>query len=124
MTYCLDLEAVVELNRIVTRDRGGVRDREGLDGALQRPMHTWGGADLYPTFVDKAAALLHALARTQYFHDGNKRTAWFSCVIYLRLADIHLQPADDEADEFVLSVAKGQLDQEEVAVWILEQLDE
>jgi hypothetical protein len=40
-----------------------------------RCAHSYDGTESYPTLWDKAAALLWALATTQGFIDGNKRTA-------------------------------------------------
>jgi death-on-curing protein len=38
----------------------GVRDRDLLDAALNRPFQTFDGQDLYPSPVGKAAAVLRA----------------------------------------------------------------
>lgn len=122
MIYCLDVEVVIELNRRYTNNAGRVRDRNGLESALARPMQSFGGQDFYPAAVDKAAALLHGLATTQCFVDGNKRTAWMSCVVFLRGMDLHFG-IDDAADDFVVALAEKRLTQEEAGLWILDNLD-
>jgi prophage maintenance system killer protein len=68
---------------------GDHRQRAAVQRALRRPRHAAGlrtvgvcgraaqatafGEDAYPTIHEKAAALLHSLARNHPFVDGNKR---------------------------------------------------
>lgn len=51
------------------------RSHELLESALGRPFHSMGGQDLYPTIIEKAAALFHSLIANHPFQNGNKRTA-------------------------------------------------
>ena len=46
-----------------------------LESALAQPRATFGGTDLHPTLVSKAAALGISLAMNHPFVDGNKRIA-------------------------------------------------
>lgn len=52
------------------------RDAGLLASAAARPSTTIFGADAYPTFAEKAAALMHSPARNHTLVDGNKRLAW------------------------------------------------
>ena len=52
----------------------GIRDFGALESALAQPLVTYGGDDLYPTPVSKAAALGFSIACNHPFADGNKRT--------------------------------------------------
>lgn len=124
MIYCLSVESVIELNRKHTSNNGTVRDLPGLEGSLARPMHTFSGTDLYPSVVQKAAVLLHGLARTQSFVDGNKRTAWLSCLTFLGDKDIRLIDADNVAADFVIALATGELDVLGAAEWILDRIQD
>jgi len=54
---------------------GKLRDFGALEAAVLRPQSSAFGEDAYPTIHEKAAALLHSLARNHPFVDGNKRTA-------------------------------------------------
>ena len=72
----LTIEEVLELHRLVITQSGGgsgVRDPNALDSALAQPRMTFGGVNLYPTAVEKAAALGFALVMNHPFVDGNKR---------------------------------------------------
>ncbi len=78
--------------------------------------------EFYPTVIEKAAALLHSLARTQPFSDGNKRVAWASCVTFLRQNGLMVSPliSQDEVVEFVLDIANNAYEAEDVALRLLE----
>ena len=41
----------------------GIRDAGLIDSAVQQPRATFGGVELYPTLVEKAAALAFSLAK-------------------------------------------------------------
>jgi len=72
----LNLEELLELHRMVLRQSGGtpgLRDPNGLESALAQPRMTFGGEDLYPSLVEKAAALGFSLVMNHPFIDGNKR---------------------------------------------------
>lgn len=89
-----------------------VRDQSGFDSAVLRPQATAFGEDAYPSLPAKAAALMQSIARNHPFVDGNKRTAWGSAWTFLRLNGLDLA-ADydvDAAEQFVLAVATGSLD--------------
>jgi death-on-curing protein len=56
----LTLGEVVELHRRLLERTGGapgIRDFGALESAIAQPKATFGSADLYPTLVEKAAAL-------------------------------------------------------------------
>src|SRR5580658_4725428 len=61
----------------------GVKNRDLLESAVGRPFQSAFGQDIYPTIIDKAAALFHSLVANHPFHDGNKRTAVVSLQHFL-----------------------------------------
>jgi death on curing protein len=70
----LDLDDLLHVARR-TLGEVQVRDVGLLASAAARPRSTAFGQEVYPSIHDKAAALLHSLARTQPLVDGNKRLA-------------------------------------------------
>ncbi len=77
MIRYLTLIEVLHLHRQVINQSGGslgVRDLGLLESAVAQPKMTFGGEDLYPTVIDKAAALAFSIIRNHPFVDGNKRT--------------------------------------------------
>ena len=82
-----------------------------LDSALHAPQASFGGQDLYPEFIDKAAVLAVRIARNHPLMDGNKRLAWTCLVMFVMLNGRRLEvPADDTVSTMV-SVAAGELDE-------------
>lgn len=110
MTVYLALEDVLAVHRAVTGS-SSARDVGLLSSAVARPQASVFGEDAYPTVWEKAAALLHSLARNHGFVDGNKRTAWVAAMTFLALNGHELDPGFDQeaAEELVLSVAQGRL---------------
>ncbi|MCM1946412.1 type II toxin-antitoxin system death-on-curing family toxin [Streptomyces sp. G2] len=88
-----------------------VRDAGLLESAVHRPSAAMFGEEAYPGLVDKAAALLQSLAVNHPFVDGNKRTAWLSCVTFLAMNGVQLRPDIDAAERLVIDVATGSLDE-------------
>lgn len=64
--------------------RDMLRDFGLLDSAVMRPQASAFGEDAYPTLHEKAAALLHGLARNHPFVDANKCTAWAATSVFSR----------------------------------------
>jgi len=96
-----------------------VRDYGLLESALARPQTTVFGADAYPGLHQKAAALLHSLVRNHALVDGNKRLGWVALRLFYVLNDRDLRAAHDDAFEFVMRIAAGELhDLDEMASWL------
>ena len=93
-----------------------------LAAAAARPQVTVFGDDAYPTFTDKAAALLHSLVRNHALVDGNKRLAWSATRVFCLLNGHDLTYTVDEAEETMLNAASGQLDVSEIAAWLKARL--
>ncbi|SDO37811.1 type II toxin-antitoxin system death-on-curing family toxin [Geodermatophilus sp. DSM 45219] len=124
MSYCLEIEAVVEINRTVTAGRTSVLQRGALESALGQPLQTFDGVDLYPTVVHKAAVLLRGVVAAHAFMDGNKRTAWIACVVFLDHSGLRVHDmAAGESGQFVLDVESGVLTVEGAALWLLDRLE-
>jgi death-on-curing protein len=54
--------------------------------------------------------------------DGNKRSSWFALNVFLELNDYHLKATQDEAFDYVLSVATKTRDLQDSAKWIAEHM--
>jgi death-on-curing protein len=87
-----------------------VRDFGLLESALARPQTTVFGRDAYSTVDEKAAALLHSLARNHALIDGNKRLALAGLIAFYGVNGRRLTLTNDAAYELVMAVASGTLD--------------
>jgi death on curing protein len=105
----LDLDDLLYVARRTLGDVE-VRDIGLLDSAATRPRSTAFGEEAYPSIHDKAAALVHSLARTQPLVDGNKRLALGATIAFHGLNGYRLTLSNDEAYDLVMAVAVGDLD--------------
>lgn len=106
----LDLEALLH---VATRTLGTepvVRDYGLLESALARPQASAFGEDAYPGAHQKAAALMHSLARNHALVDGNKRLALAATIAFLGMSGIRVTLSNDEAYDLVIGVATGAIE--------------
>lgn len=111
----LDVAAGV-LDHVVVADAGL------LASAVLRPQVTVFGVPAYPTLADKAAALLHGIARNHALVDGNKRLAWAAARVFLLMNGYALGYEVDDAETTVVEVARGDIDVAHLAAWLRPQL--
>jgi death on curing protein len=106
------------INEEVIGERPMVRDRHLLRSAANRPKTVLFGEMMYPSLLDKAAALLQSLAYHHLFHDGNKRTAARATTRFLRENGLEPTWDENEAYQFILEVAQNLHDVPEIAAWL------
>jgi death-on-curing protein len=111
----LDLEDLLAVGSAVLGRRPDVRDWGLLSAAVARPQTSVFGTDPYPTLPEKAAALLHSLARNDALLDGNKRVAWVATRLFAAMNNSSLSaPTVDDGEKFVLGVAAGGIELPEI----------
>ena len=86
-----------------------LRDPSLLASAAERPQTVLFGQEQFPTLLDKAAALMHSLARFHPLIDGNKRLAWLATITFLELNGASTSASVDEWFDFTIAVASGEL---------------
>jgi death-on-curing protein len=117
----LTLGEVVALHRRLTATTGGaigIRDLGALEAAVAQPRATFGGSDLYPTEIEKAAALGFSIVLGHPFLDGNKRTGHAAMETCLVLNGYELRASVDEQERVMLDLAAGHLTREEFTAWV------
>ena len=117
----LSLAEVIELHRMVIEQAGGspgLRDLGALESAVAQPRMTFGGADLYPSLVEKSAALCFSLVKNHPFVDGNKRVGHAAMETLLVLNGCEIAASTDEQEQLVLALAAGQLSREDLVGWL------
>ena len=119
--YITPEQALYMQQQIVKATGGsvGLRDLGLLESALARPQASFGGEDLYPSILDKGAALFHSLIFNHPFIDGNKRTALGVTYEFLKQNRYQLQATNQELIDFPLRVENKHLDIEEISDWLL-----
>lgn len=111
------LSETLELHtRLIERFGGkeGVRDMGLLESALMRPQTGY-----YSSLSLQAAALLQSLTQNHSFIDGNKRVAFATSAIFLRMNGYRLKVDADNGESFIIErVIKNKADIEEIASWL------
>lgn len=109
----IQIDEILAIARAVNGTEHSVRDMGLLVSAIERPRTNVFGSELYPTLYEKAAALLHSVARNHALIDGNKRTAWLAMRVFLRLNGVSagtVPPSASTAGPFVEDVAQDNID--------------
>ena len=96
----------------------GIRDEGLLESALETPFQTFGGADIYPTLLQKAARLGFSIVSNHPFVDGNKRVGVHTMLVFLELNGVEIDCTQDELVEIGLSLASGKMSAEMLFEWL------
>jgi death-on-curing protein len=102
----------------ILKGKQRVRDMSLLEAALLRPTTSAFGEDAYPTPQEKAAALLHSLARNHPFADGNKRTATIAVIFMLQVNGLCVAWKPEDALAHIIAIAEGKLSVQDFAAWL------
>ncbi|MHA5102323.1 death-on-curing protein [Oenococcus oeni] len=97
----------------------GLKDRNGLDSVLALMNQETFGRDYYPTIIDKASFLWYTIATKQLFHNGNKRTAFLSALIFLKINFFNLIVNNSEKlYKISIDIAEERMPQERLKKFI------
>lgn len=108
MMRFLTLIEVLALHRMVIEQSGGafgIRNVGLLESAIAQPRMTFGGEDLYPSLLEKAAALGFSIIMNHPFVDGNKRTGHAATETFLVLNGMEINASVDKQERLVLAIA-------------------
>jgi death-on-curing protein len=92
-----------------------VRDVGLLNSALVRPKTTVFGADAYPEFPLKVAALMHSVIKNHPLIDGNKRTSWILMSVFLQLNDFQHKMDTETGFDLTPGIAEDRYTLEQAA---------
>lgn len=112
MTRYMSLATALELIKSVGFH---VRDVGLLNSALVRPKTTVFGADAYPDFPIKVAALMHSVIKNHPLIDGNKRTSWILMSVFLQLNGYQHEMDVETGFDLVLGLATDKYTIEDAA---------
>lgn len=121
MIRYLTLIEVLELHRKILEQSGGalgIRDIGLLESAIAQSQMTFGGEDLYPNLLEKAAVLGFSIIMNHPFLDGNKRTGHSATESFLVLNGMEINASVDEQELVVLAIASGELGCKAFIEWL------
>lgn len=111
------LAETLELHSLLLKRFGGksgVRDMGLLQSALMRPQTGY-----YNSLSLEAAALLQSLTQNHPFVDGNKRVAFATTAIFLRMNGYRLKVDADNGESFIIDqVILQKAPLESIADWL------
>ena len=119
------LEFVINIHEVLIEKFGGIhgiRDKKALESAISRPFMTFDQQDLYPSPIEKAAALLESVISNHPFIDGNKRIGYVLMRYFLMENNLDVKATQTEKYEFVIRIAQGQLSFEQIHTWLSERV--
>jgi death-on-curing protein len=116
----LTLEELLYLAERTLGAEPEVRDVGLLASALARPRALAFGEAAYPTTHQKAAALLHSVARNHALADGNERLALAATIAFYGLNGMRLTLTNEEAYELVIDVASAMVNDVAAIAFVLE----
>lgn len=120
--YLSEAEIIAVNEEMVSEFGGihGVRDLHVLSSAVGRPQMSVGFQDAYKSLFDKAASLLHSIINNHPFLDGNKRTSFFSAVLFLEYNRPSLKFKRKEAVKFTRKVVNENYSVQQISEWLKE----
>ena len=121
----LTVDEIITLHMKLIEATGGsdgLRDRALLESAVMNCYQIFGGEELYPGVIEKAARLAFGICANHPFIDGNMRAAVTAMLVILRLNNIPTSFSQAELVALGLGIAGGSFVYEDVAEWVREHL--
>ena len=125
--YYISIDEVLVLHRRIIETSGGsmgLLNRSALESAIVQPSMTFDGQDLYPTVIEKAAALCFSLIQNHPFIDGNKRVGHAAMEAFLILNGYEIDAAVDIQEQIILGVASGDVSRDQLVSWLVKSITE
>ena len=123
----LNVEDVIQIHDDTIAEEGGMpglRDLGLLQSAVMMPQQQFSGYYLHEGFAGKAPAYLYHLGAKHPFLDGNKRTATFAALLFLRGNGVEQLPPGDELERVTWAIADGSMTKQELTEWFRAQIGE
>lgn len=117
----ITFEEVLIIHTRVIKEFGGadgIRDKGLVDAAISRPFQTFDGQELYPSAIEKAAAIIESVLNNHPFVDGNKRTGYVLLRLILLNNNLDITASQAEKYDFVIRIANGTDKFEQIKSWL------
>lgn len=88
----------------------GVKSKNLLYSAMTRFKTSLGNDLKYPTLELASAALMHSLIHNHPFHNGNKRTALVSMLVFLDMNGYCIKCSQEDAFDFIMKIGERKFD--------------
>ena len=88
-----------------------------LESSLASPLNIYNYEE-NPSVFDLAAAYGFSLVKNHAFFDGNKRVAFMSMFVFLKINGLLLEAPEEEATLSMLNLAESKESQESLTQWL------
>lgn len=122
----LSLEQLLQLHVLVIEATGGstgLRDLGRLEAAIATQTQNVFGEELYPTVIEKTAAIIRGIIADHPFVDGNKRTAMITGLTLLEINNIRFAAQPGEIEDIAVQIATDKFDVPAIANWLHNHID-
>ena len=128
----LSFQNIVDINREVLLKTGGfvkyagmLQNQNSLNYIIGAVKGKIGNKELYPSLIQKAAVYAYNIITRHVFLDGNKRTGMICAFQFLRKNGCTISESIEEDDivKFACSIAKNEINLNDVILWFEERLD-
>jgi len=90
--------------------KNSARAKGNLDLCIETPKRELFGQQIHKTIHEKAASLISSVHKLHPFLDGNKRTGFEACDVFLRMNGYILNIRKDDAVDASLKIAACSMD--------------
>lgn len=125
MIVWLDRRLVLAIHDRQIAEHGGsagLRDESLLESALARPQQLYAYGEPIPDLAELAASLAFGIARNHAFVDGNKRTAFVACRVFIALNGAELNATTQDKYLRFLAMAEGSLSLQDFTEWLRQHI--
>ena len=117
----IEISEVKKIHELLIDNFGGtkgLRDRNALESAISRPFTTIEKQDLYPTPINKPAAIIESIIINHPFIDGNKRLGYVLMRLILLANDFDINATIQEKYDFVIGISEGKTKFPNIVAWL------
>jgi death-on-curing protein len=100
----------------------GIRDSGLLESALARPQQLFHYEKA--TLYELAACYAYGLIKNHPFIDGNKRTGYIACALFLQSNGLLLIASEEDALAHTVALAASQIKEKDYANWLSNSCEE
>ncbi len=118
-----DVLAIHEDTILCEGGLSGVRDLGLLVSAVMMPQQRFAGHYLHDGLAAMAAAYLYHIAQNHAFHDGNKRAAVMSAIVFLNVNGVTCLPQPEELERMTMSVAASETNKDQLTSWMQQVIE-
>ena len=120
----MTVEDVIAVHSRIIKASGGldgIRDRNSLEAAVNAPLQTFAGFDLFETDLAKIARIGFDWPQSCLL-DGNKRIGAMMTQLLLKWNGYVLELKPGELADMFISIANGSAGEHELQAWIIQHL--